>query len=60
MANLKPIKDKHPPTLKINNEKSAIPPPPLGSCILGFHLRPEASEKIRKAKPQGKTTKSYK
>lgn len=54
MANLKPIEKekKTNTTLKINNnEKSAIPPPPLDSCILGFRLRPEASEKMRRAKP---------
>jgi len=33
----------HPPTLS------------LGSFMLGFHLRPEASEKMRMVKPQRKT-----
>lgn len=64
MANLQPTnqpnkkqnKNKTHQALKINNEKSAIPPPPLGSFILGFHLRPDASEKMRKARPQRETS----
>lgn len=37
-------------TLKIM--KQVLPPSPPCSFILGFHLRPAASEKMRKAKPQ--------
>lgn len=50
MVNPKPTTHTHKDPNPQNNETSATPSPKF--FYLGFHLRPAASEKIRKAKPQ--------
>lgn len=63
MTNLKTTKNKNknkttPPNKTKNPPQKCHPTLPFGSSMLGFHLRPEAFQKMRKAKPEGNCFKA--